>query len=197
MSRIDRSLAWSALWNPASPCGGLEHLIVHDTRADSVQVGIDEDGEPFRLVYQLSWTPQWALRTASLQSCKAGRELALSFTCDGRGRWVDATGAARDELDGCLDIDIWPSPFTNAFPIRRSNLSVGMRRELDVVWVDGLSMTFKRQRQAYERLAHDRYRFDVLDGGGFSADISVDDDGFVLDYPGLFRRVAAAPIGQR
>jgi hypothetical protein len=32
------------------------------------------------------------------------------------------------------------------------------------------------------------YRFLNLDGG-FTADLQVDPDGLVLDYPGLFRRV--------
>jgi hypothetical protein len=33
------------------------------------------------------------------------------------------------------------------------------------------------------------YRFESLDDG-FTAELPVDEDGFVLDYPGLFRRLA-------
>jgi hypothetical protein len=43
--------------------------------------------------------------------------------------------------------------------------------------------------QAYTRLADQRYRYESLDGSGFSAELAVDADGLVLDYPGLFRRV--------
>ena len=32
------------------------------------------------------------------------------------------------------------------------------------------------------------YRFEILDGG-FTADLPVDSDDLVLDYPGLFRRI--------
>ena len=35
----------------------------------------------------------------------------------------------------------------------------------------------------------DFYLFENLDGSGFRADLPVDEDGIVLDYPDLFRRV--------
>ena len=34
-----------------------------------------------------------------------------------------------------------------------------------------------------------RYLFESLDGDGFHAELSLDDDGLVLDYPDLFQRV--------
>ena len=42
--------------------------------------------------------------------------------------------------------------------------------------------------QRYTRLDDRRYRFE-LTHGSFTRDITVDADGFVLDYPGLFSRV--------
>ena len=46
------------------------------------------------------------------------------------------------------------------------------------------------QPQAYTRLGERLYLFENLDGGGFSAELPVDEDGIVLDYPALFRRVS-------
>ena len=44
-------------------------------------------------------------------------------------------------------------------------------------------------RQGYTRLADRRYLYENLDGSGFRADLSVDEDGVVLDYEGIFRRI--------
>src|SRR5690606_36456281 len=103
--------------------------------------------------------------------------------------WRHDDGRTIDDLDGCMDIDIWPTPFTNSFPIRREPLDVGERRQFLVAWVLAPDLTVQRQAQAYRRLAEQSYLFENLDGSGVKPVITVDDDGIVLDYPGLFRRV--------
>ncbi len=45
------------------------------------------------------------------------------------------------------------------------------------------------QPQAYTRLADRLYLFESLDGSNFQAELPVDEDGIVLDYLDLFRRV--------
>lgn len=62
---------------------------------------------------------------------------ALSLRTDNSGRWSLADGTTRPDLDGCLDIDIWPTPFTNSFPIHREALSIGERRTFRMAWVSG------------------------------------------------------------
>jgi len=88
-----------------------------------------------------------------------------------------------------LDIDIWPTPFTNSFPIRREPMAVGERRQFRMTWVFAPDLTVYPQPQAYTRLAERLYLFENLDGSGFRAELRVDEDGVVLDYPGLFRRI--------
>jgi hypothetical protein len=92
-------------------------------------------------------------------------------------------------LDGCLDIDIWPTPFTNTFPIRRAPLAVGERREFRMAWVSAPELTLRPMRQGYTRLADRLYRYESLEGSGFRAELTVDEDGLVRDYQGVFRRV--------
>jgi hypothetical protein len=53
--------------------------------------------------------------------------------------------------------------------------------------VDFRDLTLKAQRQTYTRLADRLYRCESLGGSDFQAEISVDQDGIVLDHPGLFR----------
>jgi hypothetical protein len=88
-----------------------------------------------------------------------------------------------------MDIDIWPTPFTNSFPIRREPMAIGERRRFHMAWIFAPDLTVQPQPQAYTRLAERLYLFENLDGGGFRAELPVDKDGIVLDYPGLFRRV--------
>jgi len=58
-----------------------------------------------------------------------------------------------------------------------------------MTWVFAPDLTVYPQPQAYTRLAERLYLFENLDGSGFRAELRVDEDGVVLDYPGLFRRI--------
>jgi len=118
---------------------------------------------------------------------------ALDLRADGLGHWADAvTGAARP-LDGCLDIDVYPSPFTNTLPIRRLPApAVGTPLALAVAYVALPELTVRPASQEYtllERRADGaRWRFRSLDSG-FTAELPVDGAGLVRDYPGIARRL--------
>jgi hypothetical protein len=88
-----------------------------------------------------------------------------------------------------MGLDIWPTPFTNTFPIRREPLTLGERRQFRMAWISAPDLVVRPQPQAYTRLADRLYLFENLDGSGFQAKLSVDGDGIVQDYPDLFRRV--------
>ena len=66
--------------------------------------------------------------------------------------------------------------------------------DLEVVYLTVPEMRIEPTRQRYTCLKRDAqgglYRFESLDGefAGFTADLPVDADALVLDYPGLFRR---------
>ncbi len=191
MFPIPRIVCWIPSWSASHPDVGIEHLRLSEAQADGLVVAIDDERGPFRLHYRLSWDPQWCLRHAdlSLISEEGVAARTMRLATDGQGHWTDDRGAALPALDGCLDIDIWPTPFTNSFPIRRVPLAVGERREFRMAWVDGTALTVRPQAQAYTRLDERRYRFESLEGSGFTADLAVDGDGLVVDYPGLFKRV--------
>ena len=176
-------------WNKGQEGVGLEHLLLDERVADSVVLAFDERRGPYRLTYRLTWDESWRLREADLVVATERSTTSLYLRTDGQGRWRDGGGRAVDELDGCVDIDIWPTPFTNSFPVRRVPLDVGERRQFRMAWVFAPDLTIRPQPQAYTRLAERLYLFESPDGGGFSAELPVDEDGIVLDYPGLFRRV--------
>lgn len=184
-----RTICWTHLWNEDRKCMGLEHLLLAECVADSVVLAFDEKHGPFRLSYRLTWGESWRLRDADLVVAMERSTKSLSLRTNGRGQWRDGDGRVIDELDGCVDVDIWPTPFTNSFPIRREPMAVGERRQFRMAWIFAPDLTVRPQPQAYTRLAERLYLFENLDGSGFTAQLPVDEDGIVLDYPDLFRRV--------
>lgn len=106
------------------------------------------------------------------------------------GQWGEMNGAARDDLEGCFDIDLGCSPFTNAIPIRSVGraLAVGESVSIDVAWIDVETLGVTVSPQTYTRIAEQRWRFAAPEWE-YEAEFDVDPHGLVLDYPGLFRRV--------
>jgi hypothetical protein len=107
----------------------------------------------------------------------------------------DPTGFA-----AALDCDLGLSPATNLMPIlRRDLLSGGHPVELITAWVSvpDLSVRADAQRYSYLRGGPDHHliRYEATDGS-FAADITVDRDGLVVDYPGIARRVGASALDQ-
>ena len=182
-----RSVCWQPAWNLTRL--GLEHLLLSEGLADSTLLAVTEDGVPFRLIYRLTWDTGWRLKEADLLATSHRFRRMLGLRTDGQGKWSDADGHPIAKLDGCLDIDIWPTPFTNTFPIRRQRLRIGERREFRMAWVLAPDLKVKSQSQAYTRLDDRTYLFESLDGSGFKARLPVDAQGVVLDYPKLFKRV--------
>jgi hypothetical protein len=105
----------------------------------------------------------------------------------GEGDWASAEGEAIPELDGCFDPDISMTPFTNTLAIRRLGLKIGESAEINVAYILVPELSLRAAPQRYTRLADRLWRFEGLDID-FAADITVDENGFVVEYPGLFRR---------
>lgn len=184
-----RAIGWMAIWDKNREGMGLEHLLLREGSADSVVLAFDEQGRPFRLAYQLAWDESWRLRDAQLIATTERSTRSLRLETDGKGHWRDGDARVVPELDGCIDIDIWPTPFTNTFPIRRQPMTIGRRREFVMAWVSAPELTIRPMRQRYTRLGDQRYRYENLEGSEFRAELAVDEDDVVLDYQGVFRRI--------
>jgi hypothetical protein len=184
-----RAISWAPIWDKTREGTGLEHLLLREGSADSVVLALDEHGRPFRLAYQLAWDESWRLRDARLVVTTERETRSLRLETDGKGHWRDGEARALPELQGCIDIDIWPTPFTNTFPIRRRPMAIGERREFVMAWVSAPELIVRPVRQGYTRLADRLYLYENLDGSGFRAELPVDEDDVVLDYQGVFRRI--------
>jgi len=186
---MDETVCWVPTWSPAFANVGLEHVVVTERGAHSVLLAIDDEHEPLRLAYTIDWDARRHVRAVRLESLHRGHTRSLSLTSDGAGHWHNGEGLELPQLNGCIDIDIWPTPLTNSLPIWRSDLKVGERREFQMAWIAAPELTVEPKPQAYARTAESSYLFESLDGTGFKAELPVDGHQLVVDYPGLFRRV--------
>jgi uncharacterized protein len=187
-----REIVWSA-WDGA----GAEHLRLEvgdeGAIADGLVVGVAEGGKPFRIRYEVRCDASWKAREVrvSVPGLDPGAPVVDLLT-DGEGNWTTRSGESVSGLGGCVDVDISATPFTNTLPIRRLGLAPGESAELQVAYVYVGEMRAWIEEQRYTRLERDSgealYKYESLDGG-FTADLPVDADGLVLDYPSLFRRV--------
>jgi uncharacterized protein len=116
----------------------------------------------------------------------------LWLATDGAGRWGEVNGAHRVDLDACTDIDIALTPVTDSIVVRRLPLHVGHAAEITVALVDVDTLGVVRTHRRYARLDDARWRIEHLDPTGgtvHEVEVDVDDLGFVVDYPGLVRRL--------
>jgi uncharacterized protein len=184
-----------AMWTPWDG-RGLEHLRLRigegGIDADGVVIG-EEDGVAFRARYVIRCDPGWRTREMIVDPLD-GRD-SLHLRSDGKGNWSDASGESLPELEGCSDVDLSATPFTNTLPIRRLDLREEESSAIVAVFVDVPGMRLDASRQRYTCLERNAggglYRYE--DEGlfrGFTADLPVDADGLVLNYPGIFRRMA-------
>jgi len=130
----------------------------------------------------------WATRRVEAWSVSAAGEVRVRLAADAdRHWWLD--GARSPHLDGCLDVDVAATPLTNTFPINRlAGLAVGAAVTFPVAWVDVPGLGVTRVDQTYRRLADRRWQYSDERYGAF--ELSVDDDGLVVDYTGFAIRVA-------
>ncbi|SES33428.1 putative glycolipid-binding domain-containing protein [Rhizobium sp. NFR03] len=185
----------TARWRPLDG-EGLEHLTLMPLsgprpgiRIESVVIGA-RGGSAYGLRYTIDCDPHWTTTALTLDTTTGIR---LSLISDGLGHWQDDDGHALPAFDGCIDVDLAGTPFTNTLPIRRLALRPeDGTRSLDMLYVPFDTFEPLRDSQHYtclsEGMTNDRlYRYEAADRS-FTADLSLDEDGLVLDYPTLFIR---------
>lgn len=170
--------------------GGLEHLHLRldddQVVAEALVIG-GEEGAPYGLRYRVVCDRAWRVREMLVTLAGGDREIRLRS--EGDGRWFDRTGRLVPDLDGCIDIDIAATPFTNTLPIRRLDLQEGQSQDIRVVYVPVPALEISAVDQRYTCVDRgQRYRYEGFPRG-FAADLTVDADGLAIDYPGLFQRV--------
>ncbi|MCF0063200.1 putative glycolipid-binding domain-containing protein [Dyadobacter chenwenxiniae] len=165
--------------------GTIENCII-DVRSESVLVTSEISGPDLDICYKIRTDTHWKTNYCELFGHFGGVNFQFLFERDHLGTWI-ANGQPDNRFDQCDYVDISLTPFTNSLPINRLVLSEKEVREISVVYFDLMDRTIKPVKQCYTRLSANLYHYENVPND-FEADILVDDNGFVLDYPGLFTR---------
>ncbi|GAA2566981.1 putative glycolipid-binding domain-containing protein [Winogradskya consettensis] len=200
------ALPTSLFWERRDTVGA-EHALV-DSRtglaARGTVLAVDPIGYTAR--YELRTDPSWVTTSLEVSTEGGGWGRTLRMESTG-GQWrittsergdldaaLTAAGHAgaglpgtedTDLLAGAYDVDLTGSPLTNTLPIRRLGLlkaEPGIAHRISVAWVLLPSLEVVQADQIYTAVSEGTVRFA---SETFSADLTVDDEGFVRDYPGL------------
>ncbi|OCI31939.1 putative glycolipid-binding domain-containing protein [Oerskovia enterophila] len=169
-------------------------------------------GPTYVTAWSLTTGPHWVTRRLEVTVRGQGWSRDLQLERAGSGEWgaeVSHSGAAPVDLGtpgieapsslaGALDCDLALCPVTNSMPILRLGL-LGARApvtptSLTMAWVEVPSLRVVRSEQVYAASSP----YDPTVGRGVvtytsatrdvTADLTVDADGLVIDYPHLARR---------
>lgn len=181
---LPRSVRWRD-WSGS----GLEHAVLSATpesiETQSAVIGGPVDGG-FAAVYSLRLDAAWNLQEARFSELGTGRTLHLRR--EPGGAWFEGDGRPLPELQDATEVDLPVTPLTNTLPIRRLGLEVGQSAEITVAYVEIPGLTVTANRQRYTRLSAAVYKLEAV-GSTFARDITVDEHGLVIYYPGLFQRI--------
>jgi len=150
-------------------------------------------GRPCEMSYTIACDESWRTTRVELSGHVAGVPRSLALRRSAAGEWrVD--GAVRVDLAGCADVDLGFTPATNLLPIRRLALPVGASAQVRAAWVRFPECTVEVLEQSYARTGATTYRYES-GGGTFCRELTVAENGLVLEYPDFWRVEALADSG--
>lgn len=181
---IDETAGFDSAWVSAGE-GSL--------RADGRAGGLSP--EPYWLSYELETADAYVTRRMAVAAQWESGSAILDLRRDESGWTVNSE--ARPDLDGALDCDLAACPLTNTMPILRHDLHRGPGDHeflMAFIEIPRLRVVESRQRYTHLQITDDggavvRYR-----SGSFQSDLTIDRDGFVIEYPKLGRRVEPGQV---
>lgn len=185
--------------------GGAEFVDVVIAKERLTATGMAIGAEPvgYRLDYKLETDYGFATLVLLVTARGAGWSRKIDLRRNRRGQWSVRTNCEGDtELPApggdvslfaeALDCDLGLSPLTNSMPVLRPGLlRGGGPADFLMAWVSVPDLGVRASRQRYTFVRAEAQgavvRCESLDSG-FTANITFDADGVVVDYPGLGRR---------
>jgi hypothetical protein len=171
-------------WKPANETG-MERLHFYQAHDELIADGMIER-QHIRARYRVICDLRWQTKEALVERLDIDRKLYLRK--DSRGCWKDHEGRENFLVEGCIDVDISLTPFTNTLPIRRLDLKPGQSIVAQMAFMDAIDLEIRRSGQRYTCIDKNHYRYESLLTKEVY-DLVVDDDGFVIEYAGLFVRI--------
>jgi hypothetical protein len=190
---LSRELFWRR-----TDTGGAEHVVFDDRRGLHARgVALAQAAVPYSCRYELTTDEAWNTTRFDVATEGAGwlRSIRMQRGADGWRVTASEQGTLAgavlpgvedpDRLFDALDVDLYASPLTNTLPLRRLKPKAGDTFTIVAAWVMLPSLAVVASEQTYTVLAPGRVRYR---SGSFTADLEVDAEDYVVDYPGLGTR---------
>ncbi|MEH3153926.1 MAG: putative glycolipid-binding domain-containing protein [Gordonia paraffinivorans] len=148
-----------------------------------------DDHPAFGANYDLVTDDAGVTRRLAVHMIRESGESHVSITRDGESTWLiqSAGGTERGDFHGAQDVDLVLSPLFNALPIRRLDLHRTPSDPVDV------PLVYLRLPEGTVEPVTTRYSSDgssvAVESPVGDVTLTTDATGFVVDYPGLSRRV--------
>jgi uncharacterized protein len=146
----------------------------------------------FGAYYDLQTDEAGATKRLGLTVTLAERERQFSIARDEENMWLvsDQRSESRAAYEGALDVDVVFSPFFNVLPIRRC----GLHQRADSITVPTIYVTLPDVSIAsamvdYSSAAPGSAERIKLHSPVSDTILTVDAEGFIVDYPGLAERI--------
>jgi len=185
----------SIVWVKEDPPGAeFAEVVFHRRRLTASGMAIGSRPSGYRIDYKLETLSDYVTSGLQVTARGDGWERRLDLRRLRSGRWT-CRGVESDmaPLAGALDCDLALSPLTNSMPVLRHGLlNSGGPYEFLMAWVSvpDLHVLPSKQRYRFVRRSRNlsliRYESSSRD---FVADLSFDQDGLCLSYPGIGRSV--------
>ncbi len=137
-----------------------------------------------QLSYLIICDKDWRTCSARVEGWVGGRMVDIKIRVDADQCWW-LNEVEVPEVRGSIDLDLNFSPSTNTIAIRRLQLPNKGTADITPAWLRFPGFSLEPLPQRYHRLEERIYRYES-GGGSFVTELSVDKDGFVLDYPGIW-----------
>src|SRR6185503_2533500 len=202
-------------WTKSDPVGAEVAVVtLEPDQLSAVGTAIGSDPEPYRLDYVLSTGSGYITRLVRVNAAGEGWSRSLELRHDGCGNWsaeASQTGTTSlpdpggdvSRLAGALDADLGLSPLFNSMPILRHRLidAGSWADDFLMAWISvpDLQLHLSPQRYTHVREAGDTPAVvlfeSVGEGDDFRAEVQVDRDGLVVDYPQMATRIRPVGVG--
>lgn len=161
-----------------------------ETSADKIVIKSSITGEHKKTTYHANYTiktdSSW--HTVSFEvECSFNKTQHRISGVHEKSGWM-INNQFRKEFSSCIDVDITLTPLTNTLPINRLSLPIDQSRQIDILYINVFENKVYPVKQQYTRKTETIFNFQNVPND-FEADITVDADGYVTNYPKLFKRL--------
>ena len=183
MDRNKHVLVWEGTDAKSMECVSwqiIENKIIISSHITGVSGDI-----PFAIHYLLEADQNWIVKQVLVNDL-LNPSNNIQLNGDGKGKWFHGTELL-SMAEGCIDVDLSLTPFTNTLPIRRLQWQEGKRQTIQVIHIGLPELQMVRAEQHYTMLSPQQFLFESSDH--FSAELSLDENKMVIDYPGIAKKI--------